>query len=216
VSLTRAIAELPACDESEDMSNEFESQAGLPVGFRGYRRKETDAYVAGLHQHYTTLLREKGELQRQVDSLNVSVKEHEERANAVAEALVTAQLIAADLRAGAESDIERERNELAVERQRLVDEAAATRAEAHQVAAEIVREARVRGDRLVEEVLSSLDEYQRETDQYLGGKRERLGSLVRDLLARIPGSAPAPPPEEHDEHAEHQERTDSTAASAAA
>jgi cell division septum initiation protein DivIVA len=191
------------------MSYEYEPQEGLPVGFRGYRRKETDAYVAGLHQTYTTLLREKSELQRQVEGLKASIDEHDSRTRAVADALVTAQLVAEDIRVAAEAEIERERHdvvadrnrlaeELAAERQQLVDEGAAIRAEAHQAAAEIVREARVRGERLIEEVLSSIDEYQRETDHFLGGKRERLGSLVRDLLGRIPGSAP-PAPAEADE-----------------
>ncbi|MGZ4333997.1 MAG: hypothetical protein ACXVRJ_06955, partial [Gaiellaceae bacterium] len=54
-------------------------------------------------------------------------------------------------------------------------------------------------DRLIEEVVAALQDYQHETDEFVTGTRERLVSLVRDLVGRIPGSAPeyvaAPPVE---------------------
>ena len=39
-------------------------------------------------------------------------------------------------------------------------------------------------------LVSVLEEYQRDTDAFVSGTRERLNSLVSDLLGRIPGSAP--------------------------
>jgi cell division septum initiation protein DivIVA len=170
---------------------------GLPVGFRGYDRAATDAFLAELDEHQATVARERDELRGQVDELveelelhRRELEHHRGRSRAVAEAMVTAQQVADRLKAAGEAEIEQRRREVAAERTRLVEEGATIKAEARQEATEIIREARIRADRLIEEVVSALEEYQRDTDQFLAGTRQRLSSLVRDLLGRIPGSAP--------------------------
>ena len=171
------------------MSTRSDSQRALPVGFRGYDRAATDALLASLEEGRTALAGERDELRAQVEELTRELGQNQERMRVVADALVTAQLIAVNLRESAEADIENERREAAEERQQMVDEGAAIRAKARQQATEIIREARIRADRLIDEVVAALVEYRRDTDQFLDGTRERLDLLVRDLLDRIPGSA---------------------------
>lgn len=166
------------------------SDTELPVGFRGYDRAATHAALATLEERNAELSVERDALRQQVEELRSELDHHRERSQAVADALVTAQVVATDLRNAAEEEIERLRRELAEDRDRLVAEGAAIRTEARQEATEIVREARIRADRLIEEVVGALEDYRRETDQFVAGTRERLVSLVRDLLGRMPGSAP--------------------------
>jgi cell division septum initiation protein DivIVA len=166
----------------------------LPTGFRGYDRAATDSFLADLERRHAGLAAERDALRRRLDDLTAELEQHRGRSEAVADALVTAQKIAVDLREAAAADIAEERREVAEERRRLVDEGVAIRTEARQEATEIVREARIRADRLIEEIVAALADYQRETADFVTGTRERLTSLVQDLLARIPGSAPEPAP----------------------
>jgi cell division septum initiation protein DivIVA len=175
-----------------------DSERELPVAFRGYDRDATDEAFSKLEKRHA---REREELRRQIEALLQEVEDHRRRATAVADALVTAQKVAMDLRAGAESEIESLRREVAAEREALVEEGAAIKAEARQEATEIVREARIRADRLIGELVAVLEDYQRDTDEFVTGTRLRLSSLVNDLLNRIPGSAPdraQSTPDEHD------------------
>ena len=179
------------------MSKGHESKRDLPVGFRGYDRDATDEAFASLEKRHA---RERDDLNRQIESLVQEVESHRLRATAVADALVTAQKMAMDLRTKAEADIEELRAEVEKEREALVEEGAAIKAEARQEATEIVREARIRADRLIGELVAVLETYQRDTDEFVTGTREQLNSLVSDLLGRIPGSAPDLPatPDETD------------------
>jgi len=189
----------------------------LPVGFRGYDRASTDALLAKLDERNAGLTRERDDLSRQVNDLTNDVEEYRKRSDAVADALVTAQRIALDLRANAEAEIaeqkrgvdgqralaeaeiaERER-EVEAEREKLVDVGNEIRAEARADATEIVREARIRADRLIDEVLDALRVYEDDADGFLSESRTRLVSLVRELIERIPGSAPSVPDEQPDE-----------------
>jgi cell division septum initiation protein DivIVA len=176
------------------MSTGLESQPDLPVGFRGYDRTATDAVLSEFEERQSALAEERDELRRQVEELVHELAQHRDRSQAVADALVTAQQVAADLRAAGEVEIAEKRGEVAAERAKIAEEAQSIRAEARQEATEIVREARLRADRLIEEVVTALEAYRAETDQFVVGTRERLASLVRDLLGRIPGSAPDPLP----------------------
>jgi cell division septum initiation protein DivIVA len=186
----------------------------LPVGFRGYDRASTDALLTKLEDRSAALTRERDDLRRQVNDLTQDVEEYRRRSEAVADALVTAQRMALDLRANAEAEIaeqrrevddfraeaeaqiaERER-EVESEREKLVDVGNEIRAEARADATEIVREARIRADRLIDEVLDALRAYEDDADGFLSDSRTRLVSLVRELIERIPGSAPAAPEEQ--------------------
>jgi cell division initiation protein len=186
----------------------------LPVGFRGYDRATTDALLAKLAERGAALTRERDDLWRQVNDLTTEVGEYRKRSEAVADALVTAQRMALDLRANAEAEIaeqkreveselavvqaeiaERER-EVASELERLVDVGNEIRSEARADATEIVREARIRADRLIDEVLDALRAYEDDADGFLSESRTRLVSLVRELIERIPGTAPAAPDEQ--------------------
>jgi cell division septum initiation protein DivIVA len=181
----------------------------LPVGFRGYDRASADALISKLEERTAALGRERDDLWRQVNDLTRDVEEYRQRSEAVADALVTAQRIALDLRATAEAEIAEQRREvdgvlaegeaelaeqrreLEGEREKLVDAGNEIRAEAREDATEIVREARIRADRLIDEVLDALRSYEGDTDEFLSDSRTRLVSLVRELIDRIPGSAPA-------------------------
>ena len=77
------------------------------------------------------------------------------------------------------------------EREKLVEVGNEIRAEARADATEIVREARIRADRLIDEVLDALRAYEGSTDEFLSESRTQLVSLVRELIERIPGTAPS-------------------------
>ena len=196
------------------MARRSDAPHDRPVGFRGYDRASTDALVARLVERSAVLTRERDELRQQVSDLTGDVEEYRRRSDAVADALVTAQRMALDLRANAEAEIaeqkrevdglrasvavelaERER-EVAAEREKLVDVGNEIRSEARADATEIVREARIRADRLIDEVLDALRAYEDDADGFLSDSRTRLVSLVRELIERIPGTAPAAPEEQ--------------------
>jgi cell division septum initiation protein DivIVA len=186
----------------------------LPVGFRGYDRESTDALLAKLADRSSELTRERDDLWKQVNDLTRDVEEYRKRSEAVADALVTAQKIALDLRAAAEEEIaeqrrevegilavaeaelDLQRRELESEREKLADVGNEIRIEAREEATEIVREARIRADRLIDEVLDALRAYEGQTDEFLAESRTKLVSLVRELIDRIPGSAPSAPEEQ--------------------
>lgn len=196
------------------MARRSDAPHDLPVGFRGYDRASTDALLAKLNERSAALARERDDLSRQVSDLKRDVEEYRNRSDAVADALVTAQRIALDLRANAEAEIEEQKREVdgfraeaeaeiaererevETERDKLVDVGNEIRAEARADATEIVREARIRADRLIDEVLDALRAYEDDTDGFLSESRTKLVSLVRELIDRIPGTAPAAPEEQ--------------------
>ncbi len=195
------------------MARRSDAPHDLPVGFRGYDRASTDALLAKLVERSAALTRERDDLWRQVNELTTDVEEYRKRSEAVADALVTAQRMALDLRANAEAEIEERKREVdglraaaeaelaererdvASEREKLVDVGNEIRSEARADATEIVREARIRADRLIDEVLDALRAYEDDADGFLSESRTRLVSLVRELIERIPGSAPHAPEE---------------------
>jgi cell division septum initiation protein DivIVA len=188
-----------------------EVQHDLPVGFRGYDRASTDALFTQLLERNVALGRERDDLRQQLSDLMRDLEDYRKRSDAVADALVTAQKIAIDLRANAEAEIAEQRREaddqlaaaeaelsvqrleLEAEREKLVEVGNEIRTEAREEATEIVREARIRADRLIDEVLDALRAYEGSTDEFLSESRTKLVSLVRELIDRIPGSAPNAP-----------------------
>lgn len=221
------------------MARRSDAPHDLPVGFRGYDRASTDALLAKLEARSTALSRERDDLWKQVNDLTNDLDDYRKRSEAVADALVTAQRMAIDLRAAAEAeiaeqrrevdgrlavaeaDLEAQRRELEGEREKLVDVGNEIRSEAREEATEIVREARIRADRLIDEVLDALRVYEGNTDEFLSESRTRLVSLVRELIDRIPGTAPsvpdeAPEPVETEIVAEADVETESSVADSAA
>ncbi|HEU5363542.1 MAG TPA: DivIVA domain-containing protein [Gaiellaceae bacterium] len=180
------------------MANGSSSLSEVPLRFRGYDRAAAGTLFAALEQRQRMLAQERDDLRLRVEELAEELEQHRTRAQAVADALVTAQKIAVDLRTAAEADIEEERRGVAEEREHLLDEGATIRADARQEATEIVREARIRADRLIEEIVAALNVYQHEAEDFVSGSGERLTSLVHELLTRMPGSAPELPPELED------------------
>ena len=173
----------------------------------------TDALLAKLVERSAALTRERDDLWRQVNELTTDVEEYRKRSEAVADALVTAQRMALDCgrtrrprsKSGsarstacvhrAEAELAEREREVASEREKLLDVGNEIRSEARADATEIVREARIRADRLIDEVLDALRAYEDDADGFLSDSRTRLVSLVRELIERIPGSAPHAPEE---------------------
>ena len=179
------------------MARRSDAPHDLPVGFRGYDRTSTDALLAKVEERSSALTRERDDLRRQVDELTRDVEEYRQRSEAVADALVTAQRMALDLRASAEAEIAEQRRE--AEDVRAQAEAEIAERE-HEV--EVEREKlvdagnEIRADRLMDEVLDALRAYEEDADGFLSESRTRLVSLVRELIERIPGSAPSVPEEQ--------------------
>ena len=101
--LARGIAPRTAGNDGSNVARRSDAPHDLPVGFRGYDRASTDALLAKLFERSASLTRERDDLRRQVDDLTQDVEEYRQRSEAVADALVTAQRIALDLRANAEA-----------------------------------------------------------------------------------------------------------------
>jgi cell division septum initiation protein DivIVA len=200
--------------DGETVARRSDAHHDLPVGFRGYERASTDALLTKLDERNAAVARERDDLRQKLNDLTADVEEYRKRSDAVADALVTAQRMALDLRANAEAEIAEQKREVdsqkalaeaeIAERERavdaelekLVDAGNEIRAEARADATEIVREARIRADRLIDEVLDALRAYEDDADGFLSESRTRLVSLVRELIDRIPGSAPAAPEEQ--------------------
>jgi cell division septum initiation protein DivIVA len=156
----------------------------LPIAFRGYAQEPTDELLRQIEQSYQTLVGERDELraraegaERRSEELERELAEHRKQTRAVSDALIAAEQakVAGEREAAAlKAEAEREHAE--------VRERAAREAEA------IVREARAKADRLVQDVQRTLEERQHEAEHFFDDTKERLGALVRDLLARV-GSA---------------------------
>jgi len=177
----------------------------LPSGFRGYDRSATDALLAKLDDARLALVRERDDLRRELEAAQLDLEQHRERAQAVGDALVTAQLIVNDLRDKAEAELAEERRELGAAKEKLDQETDELRSHARQEATEIVREARVRADRVVDEVANALGNYRTDTDEFLETARVKLDALVQEVLERMPASVPAPPRELETEEVEPEE-----------
>jgi len=197
--------EAKAIEEAAKPAERSEPFARPPVlgsSFRGYDRAQTDAFLQRLEDSFHKLTSERDalrskaeEAERRAASLEQELAEHRARQQAVADALVTAQSLANEVRSAAEQEVADERRDAAMAKGEALQESAEIRAKAQQDAAELLREARARADRLVEDVQRGIREQQHEAEHLLDDTKERLGSLVRDLLSRLEpeaGSAPTP------------------------
>jgi len=199
-------AETPAAKSDETPAKPAGEPFGRPPvlgsSFHGYDRAQTDAFLQRLEESFHKLTSERDALkasaeaaERRAASLETELAEHRARQQAVADALIMAQSLANEVRTAAEQEVADDRRDAAMAKAEALQEAAETRARAEQEAAEVQREARERADRLIEDVQRGIREQQHEAEHLLDDTKERLGSLVRDLLTRLEpeaGSAPAP------------------------
>ena len=175
------------------MSSPKDARHSIPTSFRGYDRARTDALMRALAEEVRSAEFECEHLRRQLEETTAELTEHRERSRAVAEALVSAQQVAADVRAQADAERADQQREVAGLKDAAEAEAMEIREHARQEATEIVRESRVRADRVVDEVAIAIKGYHEDTDEFLDEARMRLDTLVQVVLERIPATAaPAP------------------------
>jgi cell division septum initiation protein DivIVA len=177
------------------MSSPKDLRHAIPTTFRGYDRERTNTVMQALADELKSLKWERDELGRQLDEATRELAEHRERSRAVADALVSAQQVAADVRAQSEAERAEQQREVAGIKDAAEAEAMEIREHARQEATEIVRESRVRADRVVDEVAIAIKGYHEDTDEFLDDARTRLDTLVQVVLERIPATA-APVPVE--------------------
>ncbi len=179
----------PAPPPAPATSRPLERPPDLRVAFRGYERAATDSFLSKLEESFHKLTSERDGLKSRNAELELELEQHRTRALAVADALITAQTLAREVRAAAEREVEGNRAEAAAAKAEAITEAAELRAKAQQESAEILRNARTEADRLVEDVQKGIRDRQHEAEHILDDTKARLGSLVRDLLERLPGDA---------------------------
>jgi cell division septum initiation protein DivIVA len=167
----------------------LEAPPDLPVVFRGYDRKATDAFLHKLEESFHRLTAERDGLRRRIDDLEDELAHHRSRSQAVADALISAQTLAHEVRAAAEREIESDRRDASTAKSFALEEAGEIRAKAQQEAAELVHQAREQANRMIDEVQRGIREQQHEAEHILENTKERLGALVSDLLNRIPASS---------------------------
>jgi cell division septum initiation protein DivIVA len=175
------------------MSKPKDLRHALPIGFRGYDRERTERLVQTIADEVVWVKEERDELRAQLDKVTRELEEHRQRTRAVADALVSAQQVAADVRAHAEAELAEQESRIAGVREQAEAEATEVREQARHDATEIVRESRLRADRVIDDVADALTGYRADTDHYLDDARQKLDTLVQSVLERIPASAaPAP------------------------
>jgi cell division septum initiation protein DivIVA len=183
------------------MSSSKDKRLDLPSAFRGYDRAATDDLVRRLEVELDALLSERSKLRSELEATSGELEQLRRRESAVTDALVSAQQVAAGVRAQAEAERAEQHREVAGLKDAAAVEATEIREHARQEATEIVRESRVRADRVVDEVAIALKGYHADTDEFLDEARTRLDTLVQGVLERIPATA-APVQAEADAPAE--------------
>ncbi len=186
-------------EKPADRSEPFARPPELGSSLRGYDRAQTDDFLQRLEDSFHKLVSERDALRSKADeaerkaaALETELAEHRERRQAVADALITAQSLANEVRAAAEQEVAADRRDAATAKGDALQEAAEIRAGAQQEAADLLRDARTRADRLIDDVQRGIREQQHEAEHLLDDTKERLGSLVRDLLSRLEPAAGAP------------------------
>ena len=152
----------------------------LPLRFRGYDRKTTDDLLREIESSYRVLLAERDEARASLDSaqqrvveLEHKVARHREHTQAISDALVAATQMKVEAEEAARA--------IKGEAKRA---AAAIRRRAEQDADSIVREAESRAQAVVDEVEIGYRRSGKPKPKELGDAKERLATLMRDLLDR--------------------------------
>jgi cell division septum initiation protein DivIVA len=197
------------------MSSPKDLRHAIPTTFRGYDRERTNAVMQALGDEIKSVKWERDDLRRRLEEAAAELEDHRERSRAVADALVSAQEVAAGVRAQAEAERAEQQREVAGVKDAASADASAIRERARHEATEIVRESRIRADRVIDEVAVALTGYREDTDHYLDDARTKLDTLVQGVLERIPASA-APAPVEAEPELEAPEADEPPAAAVVA
>jgi len=167
----------------------------LPVAFRGYAREETDALLRQVEESYRALVSERDDLRARLETaerergeLERELAEHRKQSRAVGDALIAAERLKAESEQEAAAIRARGEEEAAALKAEAERERSGAREGAEREAESILREAEAKAQRLVEEVQRNLEERQHEAEHFLDDTKERLSSLVRDLLGKLGSS----------------------------
>lgn len=172
-------------------SDDLPRSPDLPTAFRGYARNATDAFLFTLEESFHRLTADRDQLRARVEELGRELAHHEQQVQAVGDALVGAQTIAATARAQAELKAEEIARDAEARKSEAVREAADIRARAEQDAAATIRDAEATAGRVVAEMQRRFEKREHEA-QAIDDARERLSSFVRDLLGRVAGGQVEP------------------------
>ena len=164
----------------------------LTIGRRGYDVAATDAFLGRLEQGFHELTTERDALKRRVDELEQELVRHREQHDAVADALITAQTLAREVRARAEAEVASDRAEAAQAKASAEKDAAAIRAKAQQDADVLLAEAKVQSAQLVDQMQEDVRAKQHEAETILDDAKARVESLVHELLDRLPAEQAQP------------------------
>jgi cell division septum initiation protein DivIVA len=164
----------------------LERPPDLKVGRRGYDVAATDAFLARLEKSFHELTTERDALKEHVGELEQELVQHREQHDAVADALITAQTLAREVRARAEAEVESDRAEAAAAKTIAESEAAQIKAKAEEEAAAIVANAQVESAKLVGQMQEDVRAKQHEAETILDDAKSKVESLVHELLDRLP------------------------------
>jgi cell division initiation protein len=184
--LAQPTAAQPSTTESGDPQRPLERPPDLKIGRRGYDVEGTDAFLSRLEKSFHELTTERDALKRQVAALEQELVHHREQHEAVAEALITAQTLARDVRTSAEAEVENDRAEAAAARASAESDAAEIRAKALQDAETILAEANLQSAKLVEQMQEDVRAKQHEAETILDDAKTKVQNLVHELLDRLP------------------------------
>jgi cell division septum initiation protein DivIVA len=168
------LAQPSAAATAVETPRPLERPPDLTIGRRGYDVPATDAFLARLEVSFHELTTERDALKQQVAALEQELVHHREQHDAVADALITAETLAREVRSRAEAEIENDRAEAAASRQSAESEAAEIRAKAQQDADAILAEAKVQSAKLVEQMQEDVRTKQHEAESILDDAKARV------------------------------------------
>jgi cell division septum initiation protein DivIVA len=175
-----------------DTPRPLERPPDLTIGRRGYDVAATDAFLGRLEQSFHELTTERDALKQQVAALEKELVHHREQHDAVADALITAETLAREVRSRADAEVESDRAEAAAAKESAESDAAEIRANAQRDADTLLAEAKVQSAKLVDQMQEDVRTKQHEAETILDDAKARVESLVHELLDRLPAEQAQP------------------------
>jgi cell division initiation protein len=152
-------------------------ERSLPTAFRGYDRDATDDFLAKLEVALKEALSERSDAQERIAELEKHIAEGRQQKEAISEAFVEAARV--------RTDSEREAKEI---KARAAREGELVRAEGKSKAAESVRAAEAKAQKILEDARLKARVYEqdiRNAGQLAQQTRARLTSFLESLLAEV-------------------------------